>query len=183
MHSRSDFANGRKRTGRHRLKRGIPSANWLSAVTTVLFIAAISLIGGTAQAATVAIGPTADAVVKRDTPNTNYGTAIGLKADNSPIEMSFLKFTVSGTGSTVTGAKLRLFVADPSNLGGQFRRVLNTTWSESTINWSNAPAAESTVLASVGAAPINTFVEVDVFSVVKGDGVFSFRIKTRPPTA
>jgi hypothetical protein len=71
----------------------------------------------------VTISPSADAVVKRDTPTTNYGTATGLKADNSPVEMVFMKFTVSGTGSTMTGAKLRLFVADPSNLGGQFRQV------------------------------------------------------------
>ncbi|WP_307101759.1 CBM96 family carbohydrate-binding protein [Arthrobacter globiformis] len=141
-----------------------------------MFVSAISFIGGTAQAATVTIGPSADAVVKKDTPNTNYGTAIGLKADNSPVEMSFLKFTVAGTGSTVTGAKLRLFISDPSTLGGQFRRVQNTTWAENTINWSNAPAADSTVIASVGSASMNTFVDVDVFSVIKGDGTYSFRI-------
>ncbi|MFP3463819.1 alkaline phosphatase family protein [Arthrobacter globiformis] len=177
MRSRSDIVPGRKRPGRTRHRRGVSPAKWLAAaVTTILFVSAISFIGGTAQAATVTIGPSADAVVKKDTPNTNYGTAIGLKADNSPVEMSFLKFTVAGTVSTVTGAKLRLFISDPSNLGGQFRRVQNTTWAENTITWSNAPAADSTVIASVGTATINTFVDVDVFSVVKGDGTYSFRI-------
>lgn len=122
---------------------------------------------------------TADAVVKRDSPTTNFRTATGLKADNSPVEQIFLKFTVTGTaGSTVTGAKLRLFVTDPSPSGGQFRRVLSNTWSENTITFNNAPVAETPIVASRGAVADNTFVEFDLFSVIKRDGTYSFRISS-----
>jgi hypothetical protein len=117
-------------------------------------------------------------VVKSATPSTNYGTATGLKADGSPVEMSFLKFVVTGTGGTVTAAKLRVFVADPSPSGGQFRNVPDNSWAEGSITWSNAPAASSTNIASVGAASTGTWVEVDVFSLVKGDGTYSVRISS-----
>jgi hypothetical protein len=131
-----------------------------------------------ARAATITLGPSADAVVKSATPGTNYGTATGLKADNSPVEMSFLKFVVTGTGGTVTAAKLRLFVADPSPSGGQFRHVPDNSWAEGSVTWSNAPAASSTNIASLGAVSTGTWVEVDVFSLVKGDGTYSLRISS-----
>ncbi|WP_230121525.1 DNRLRE domain-containing protein, partial [Arthrobacter sp. Bi83] len=185
MSLKSNFAFGNKNPKEYALgnnpKKRRPGyahlrKRWISVAATLFLAATVSIIAGPAEAATLTFPASADAVVKRDTPTTNYGTATGLKADNSPVEMSFLKFTVSGAGTNVTAAKLRLFVADPSNLGGQFRRVLNNSWTESTINFNNAPVAETTVVASRGAVTINTFVEIDVFSVVRGDGTYSFRI-------
>ena len=133
-------------------------------------------VGSPAEAATLTFSATADAVVKRDSPTINFGTATGLKADNSPVEMIFLKFTVTGTaGSTVTSAKLRLFATDPSNSGGQVRRVLNNTWSE-TRSPSTTRRLRKRRVASRGAVADNTFVEFDLSSAIKGDGTYSFRI-------
>lgn len=97
-----------------------------SVVAALLLAVTFSFTAVPARAATITLGPTADAVVKSATPSTNYGPAAGLKADDSPAEMSSLKFVVTGTGGTVTAAKLRLFVADPSPSGGQFQNVPDT---------------------------------------------------------
>ena len=174
------FALGKNGTKRHRFSRSFLGHRWISLASVFFLVAAtISLIAGPAEAATLTFSTTADAVVKRDSPTINFRTATGLKADNSPVEMIFLKFTVTGTaGSTVTGAKLRLFATDPSNSGGQIRRVLNNSWSENTITFNNAPVAETTIVASRGAVADNTYVEFDLFSAIKGDGTYSFRIST-----
>ena len=115
------FASGKNATKRHRFSRSFSGHRGISLASVVFLVAAtISLIAGPAEAATLTFSTTADAVVKRDSPTINFRTATGLKADNSPVEMIFLKLTVTGTaGSTVTGAKLRLFATDPSNSGGQ----------------------------------------------------------------
>src|SRR4051812_8628532 len=125
MSLNSTFAMGKNGTKRHRRGRPFVGRRWISLVSVFFLVCGtIFLVAGPAEAATLTFSTTADAVVKRDSPTVNFRTATGLKADNSPVEMIFLKFTVTGTaGSTVTGAKLRLFVTDPSNSGGQFRRV------------------------------------------------------------
>lgn len=75
-------------------------------------------------------------------------------------------------------AKLRLFVTDLSPSGGQFRHVPDNSWAEGSVTWSNAPAASSTNTASLGAVSTGTWVKVDVFSLVKGDGTYSLRISS-----
>ena len=120
MSLKSGFFVGKNGAKKHRLSR-MPSWRRWTSLAAILFLvsATVSLIAGPAQAATLTFSATADAVVKRDSPTTNFRTATGLKADNSPVEQIFFKFTVTGTaGSTVTGAKLRLFATDPSNSGG-----------------------------------------------------------------
>lgn len=179
MSRKFGFASGKNNSYRPWLRRMSWRRGSISLATTLFLVATLSLIAVPAEAATLTFSASADAVVKRLGPTTNFRTATGLKADNSPVEMVFLKFTVTGTaGSTVTGAKLRLFVTDPSNSGGQFRRVLNNSWSENTITFNNAPVAETPVVASRGAVADNTFVEFDLFGVIKRDGTYSLRIST-----
>jgi len=173
------FDSGRNNSNRPWLGRVSWGRGSISLATTLFLVATLSLIAVPAEAATLTYSASSDAVVKRLSPTANFRTATALKADNSPVEMVFLKFTVTGTaGSTVTGAKLRLFVADPSRSGGQLRRVLNNSWSENTITFNNAPVAETPVVVSRGAVGDNTFVEFDLFSVIKRDGTYSFRIST-----
>ena len=73
-------------------------------------------------------------------------------------------------------ARLRLFVLDPSGSGGGFRRLADTTWSEGAVTWNNAPAADVTVLASLGAVQAGAWYEVNVTALVTGDGVVSLRV-------
>lgn len=88
-----------------------------------------------------------------------------------------LKFTVSGVGSgTIQSVTLRLFCLDASDKGGDFYWVPENSWQENTVNWNSEPAADPTLRASLGAVSVNTWYEVDLSSLVTGDGTYSIRI-------
>jgi Bacterial Ig domain/K319L-like, PKD domain len=130
--------------------------------------------------ATLTFTPTADAAIKADLPNKNYGASVNLGARNSPspVEDFLMKLTVSGVGSrSIVSARLRLYNVDSSDKGGDFYAIADTSWTESGVTWSNAPAAGSLV-ASLGAVTKDTWYEVDVTSLITGDGVFGLRVKS-----
>jgi hypothetical protein len=121
-------------------------------------------------------GPTADAYVEAATPNGNFGSATKLVIDNSPVEQGLLTFTVSGVGTgTVTSAKLRLYCVNGSGMGGAFYPV-DAGWQEGTVTWNTAPAPGPTPVASLGTVAAGQWYEVDLTSVITGDGAYSFRV-------
>ena len=129
----------------------------------------------TSQALT--FGPSADAYIDAGAPTRNFGSAARLLVDNSPVRHILLKFDVAGVGSnTVASAKLRLFNEDSSSAGGTFYRVANSSWSEGTVTWNNAPAADATSFATLGSTSAGNWYEVDVTSLVNGDGPVSIRV-------
>lgn len=88
-----------------------------------------------------------------------------------------MKFNVDGVGTKqVVSAKLRLYCVDSSPTGGSFRKVLNNSWSEGTVTWNNAPQHETAVLASLGRVRRGNWYEVDVTSLITGDGTFSLKV-------
>ena len=88
---------------------------------------------------------------------------------------TYLKFTVSGAGA-VDGATLRLFVTEASVDGGSLYLVPINTWSEASLTWSNKPAPSGGPIDTLGAVAANTWVELDVSSVVTGNGTYSFAL-------
>lgn len=123
--------------------------------------------------------PAADTYVQSDTPTTNYGSSTQFVVDNSPVRNTLLKFNVSGVGTkTVLNARLRLYCVDGSSIGGIFYRVANTTWSENTVNWNTAPTADASSVATLGAVSAGNWYEVDVTSLVSGDGTFSLKMSS-----
>ncbi len=129
----------------------------------------------TCATSTVTLRPTDDATVRQDLPSTNYGSATTVGADGSPVTNFLAKFTVA-TGQSVTGAKLRLYVTNPSDRSGEVRLAIGNAWSEGTVTWNSAPAAGSTVLAGGAAVATGTWVEFDVSRAVTADGTYSFRV-------
>jgi chitodextrinase len=126
---------------------------------------------------TLLFGASADTTVKESFPNSTYGTSKALDVDAGPAESVLLKFAVSGVGGRdVTAAKLRLYVRNASTRGGNVRRAANTSWSEATATWSNAPLGEGLALSALGAVAANSWIEADVTGAVGGDGTFTFRI-------
>ncbi len=122
--------------------------------------------------------PAADAHIYQSTPDTNYGSATTLQVDSSPVENFLLKFSVSGTsGQTITRARLRLYATNASGVGGNFYRA-SSTWQEGTVTWNNAPAAGTTLVASLGSVTASNWYEVDLTSVIAGDGTYSFRVSS-----
>ena len=129
------------------------------------------------ESSVLTFSPTDDAYVVDREPNTNFGGATSLQVDNSPVEHILMKFQVSGVGSrTVESAKLRLFCTDGSSVGGQFRRVASNSWSEGTVTWNNAPAADTGTVATLGKVSTGVWYEVDLASLVTGDGAWSLRV-------
>ena len=128
-----------------------------------------------AAVATLTFAPVADAYIQSGSPASNFGAATTVQVDGSPVQDGLLKFTVSGVGSRqVTSATLRLHCVDASNLGGQFRRVLDTSWTENGVTWNNAPAAEATVFGSLGSVSAGLWYTVPV-PFITGDGTYSIR--------
>ncbi|MCC6166183.1 MAG: DNRLRE domain-containing protein [Caldilineaceae bacterium] len=119
---------------------------------------------------TLTLVAAADAEVRQDAPNTNYGTKTRLNVD-SPNEESYLRFVVSGVTGTVQRATLRLFATNGSSNGPSLYRTGNS-WSETGITWSNRPAPTSGVIANVDSIPSNVWVEYDVTSLIAGDGTY-----------
>lgn len=126
--------------------------------------------------------PVADAQVKSSRPTGNYGRTTDLRGRLTSSEDidSYLKFNVSGVSGSVSRALLRLYVIDDSPDGGTLYSVANTykdsavTWTESGINWNNAPRILGLPLAGAGAVKAGLWVELDVSAAVRGNGEVSF---------
>jgi VCBS repeat-containing protein len=166
-----------------------PSSGFLGADSFTYRASDGSLQSGTATVAltvanTLTLGPVADAQVNDGSPTSNYGTSSELRAKtDTGIYRSYLKFTVSGAG-TIQAATLRLFVTDPSPVGGSIHPVSNTyagsttAWTETGLNYTNAPLISAPALATAGNAATGTWVEWDVTAGVPGDGTYSFGLQS-----
>lgn len=134
---------------------------------------------GTGAGATLT--PVADAFVSQSNPTTNYGTAKALRIDASPANTAYLRFNVTVTGP-IKSVKLNIYANSTSKSGFDAYTVINTTWNESTINYNNAPAV-STQLAGSGPIAAAGWLTIDVTSVVKANGLYSFALTTQGGTA
>jgi len=129
-------------------------------------------------------GATDDTQVKSSKPTSNYGslTSLRVRFTSSEIINSYLKFNVTGTGGSVSSAILRLYVTDDSPDGGSIYLVSNnlagstTPWTESNINWNNAPPFSGSPLDSAGPVAAGVWVEFDVTAAITEDGVYSFAL-------
>ncbi|MEZ4519836.1 MAG: DNRLRE domain-containing protein [Chloroflexota bacterium] len=107
---------------------------------------------------------------KKASPQKVFGGRLVLQVRNNNTSdyNSFFKFDVASVQGTVKRATLRLYVIDNSYDGGDFFPVspnkagTNTPWTESNLNWNNAPAITGTPLGQIGATQVNTWVDVDV---------------------
>jgi len=126
---------------------------------------------------TITFTPVEDGYIANGSPATNYGSATTLQVDNSPIKHILMRFNVSGlNGKQIASAKLRLYNVDPSGKGGDFYSVSDTSWQEETLTWNNAPVASPNLLASLGSVSATNWYEVDLTSLITGDGTYSLRI-------
>lgn len=118
-----------------------------------------------------------DATIVAANPDSNLGTAKTIGIDGEPRKETLIKFDVSAIGArTITRVRLVLWCTDGSPAGGVFYRTAPEGWSETTATWNNAPQAEGSPVASLGAVTPGVAYEVDLTSLVTGDGVVSLRI-------
>jgi hypothetical protein len=127
---------------------------------------------------TLSFPPTADAHVQSGSPGSNYGGAAELRVrSESPTYHPYLKFAVSGVATSVVRATLRLFVTDDGPNGGSVHSV-SSTWSETGLTWSNAPAIGGTALDAAGAVTSGQWIELDVTPAVTGNGTWSVALQS-----
>ncbi len=130
--------------------------------------------GGTP--ATLPFVPVADAYVKNTNPTKNYGTALDLllrrgDAANTTTGTTYFRFDVAGlAGRPVTGLTLRLRVTDAGPHGGTVYAT-SPAWTETGINWNNAPPPSGPALSTIGAVTAGQTIDVALPpGTVSGDG-------------
>ncbi|HLF41226.1 MAG TPA: DNRLRE domain-containing protein, partial [Acidimicrobiia bacterium] len=117
----------------------------------------------------------ADARVEQSNPSTNYGTSGTLTVDGNPVVESYVRFGVSGLSGTVTKATLRLYVTNGSS-DGPAAFPAGSSWSESSVTWSNRPARTGPAAGDLGAVGNRRWVTIDVTPLVQGDGAVTFNL-------
>ncbi|WP_221393779.1 malectin domain-containing carbohydrate-binding protein [Dyadobacter sp. NIV53] len=148
---------------------GILNIDFLKGAADNPIIAAIEVVP-----TQVTLGPLADAYI-RNTPHeaTNYGTAGTLEVKTGSLPSyqrgTYLKFPLAGV-SQVNSAKLRLYgynAQSNATIGISAFGVSNDDWTETGINWSNAPVSSAPALGSVNVNGTARYYEIDVTAFVK----------------
>ena len=128
-------------------------------------------------------GVTADAYVVTSKKTSNFGTLTSLQTQSAPASNIYLRFDPEGLTGVVTAATLRLFATVTTNIGVQVRSVADTTWTETGITSANAPPMGASVAATTAPLTAGSWVEADVTSLVKGNGLLSMALTTTDKTA
>ena len=118
------------------------------------------------------VEPVADSKIKSTSPDGVYGSAdLWVKGTE---RAALLKFDLSGLpAGTVTGAVVRIYVLDPSNMGGSLYPT-STDWAESSVTWNTWPPVTGDALATSGRVELGAYVEFDVTKAVRDRGIVSF---------
>jgi hypothetical protein len=144
----------------------------VAAAAAILLGTTLAGSGAARSTATYTFNPTADAYVDSASPAANAGSATALYTDASPLMTSYLRFTLTGLGSPVSKATVRVYAAT-SGAAGQIydvRGSADTSWDESTITAGSAP--QYGPVAGTAAPPVvgGTWTSVDVTQLVTGNG-------------
>jgi hypothetical protein len=122
---------------------------------------------------TLTFAAAADTYVSQSSPGANFGSAVSLLADTSPLLRIYLRFVVSGVTGSVTGAKVRLRVTDSTSDAPQLFAT-TTGWLESLMTWNDQPGPVGPLLSDLGSVSKGTWIEYPVTATVTGDGTYAF---------
>jgi len=136
----------------------------------------------TSSASNITLIPVADSYVNSGSPTTNYGSATTFRVDGSPIVRSYLRFDVQELNGRVSRATLRIFANSAASAGAVANSVSDNSWTESTINYNNAPPVGNT-LGSSGAFGAGVWISIDVTSYITGNGTYNLALTTPGSTA
>ncbi|MBM7857214.1 CBM96 family carbohydrate-binding protein [Lentzea nigeriaca] len=137
----------------------------------------LAMLATPVAAASTTLQPVADSYVQADQPSVNFGTATGIRVDGSPVTNGYLRFDVAGLTAAPSKATVRVWVnATGSSTAVTLSAVTDNTWTETGINYNNAPA----IGASLGsnAVTVGTWLSYDVTSRITANGSYSFALTT-----
>jgi hypothetical protein len=125
-----------------------------------------------APGATYTLAASADARTEEANPAVNFGlaTRLGSDGDVGSRVASFLSFDLSGVSGMVIGATLRLYAVSDGTINGPDVVPVGTDWTETGVTWSTRPQPTAPPVAHVGAVVPGTWVDVNVTSLVTGNG-------------
>jgi hypothetical protein len=106
-----------------------------------------------------------------------------LRVDGSQPVRSYIKFNVTGINGPISSATLRVFANSAHPVGYEVYNVPISTWTESSINYSNAPAFATGKVGSSGkiTGP-GSWTSVLVTPSVVGNGFITFGLSTTSVT-
>ncbi|MDX6538867.1 MAG: hypothetical protein QOI71_477 [Gaiellales bacterium] len=126
--------------------------------------------------------PSADAYVQSDVPNSNFGTGLTLNnVSGAPEARAYLKFDLTGVSGTITKATFRVFAQNSSGSGYELHTVADNSWTEAALNYTNRPLVGA-LIGSAANFATNSWTTVDVTSVVKTAGTYSFEMNATSTT-
>lgn len=127
----------------------------------------------------------ADSYVDKSRPEQNFGNESKIElitSETRGVRWGYLKFNVD-TETAIRSAKLRIY-----NNGGsptsniEVFGVENNSWKEQLLTWENKPALLEEILGRVSVSN-GAWKELDVSSLVSGNGEISFGLKRSPDSA
>lgn len=117
--------------------------------------------------------PVRDGYASLSEPTRGFGLEPVLRVDGSPRLESFLQFGFNLTeGTSLRGARLRLYATDPTSNGPLLYRASNE-WPDGDFNWNTRPALQGGPVGNLGAIDAGTWVEYDLTGVVTGSPAFT----------
>jgi hypothetical protein len=145
----------------------LDTLSFRSVLRCVVLILTLLTIAARAQ-----LTPSGDSYTNTAASTTNYGAKTLLDVESS--QTTYIQFDLSAipsgyTGANVTKASLKLYVNAVTTAGSFNVDYVNGTWSESTIDASNAPALGTTIVASVPLTTVekNKYILVDITPAVQ----------------
>ncbi len=150
------------------------SIKYKKCLTKCFILSLLNMPFGAFGQVTKVFPSTHDATIKSSSASSNYGRSSEIEVDSN-IE-ALLKFSVSEISGSIISAKVRLYVTNGSKDGPKVY-LTDANWIETTVTYSTRPAILSQVLFDVSAVSSSKYVDIDVSSAVKENGVFSFILR------
>jgi len=127
-----------------------------------------------------------DSYVDRGSPSANHGSdttlmtrLYGSDGFGKTSHIIFLKFNVTGLTDRIAGATLRVKAANTGDQAGLHVRGARDfdSWDESTVTWINdRPICEISAVDAVESMSANTWYDLDVSRLVKGNGAYTLAL-------
>jgi len=115
------------------------------------------------------LSTSADTWVSKDNPQKNYGGEPVLRAENSPLTRSYLRFSLPDLeDQDIQKATLSLYVESSSGSGFNLYIVKGRRWSENQMTFRNSPDLRKMIASGSGAA--GTWITLDLTGKIPDDG-------------
>ena len=163
-------------------RRSRGAAVLLQVVLAISLVAVVlNTQGGAGASAEQFFRPSADAAVRSVSPDTNFGTSTRLRVDGDPASISYLRFDVQGLAGAVESARLRVYPLTPYDSDFDVHATTQS-WDANTVTYATRPSIDDAVVGTSGRVSLGSWMEVDVSSLVAGDGTIDFALTNEHQT-